>query len=412
VADAKLDGSTRPGAAPEAWFRRLLVAFTMLHAAASLLQPMASYRALQLGMTPAALGLLATAFSVLPLLVAFKVGRMVDRRGGRLFMVGGSLLMVVAAVMLASAGSVAFLLVAVALLGGGLLTTVVAVQGSLARGTDERRYDQRFSILAFSAALGQLLGPAIGGFAAGQGSFDEVTRSLLAGATFAAITLALMALVRPPAAPPRLDHAATSPDPGASRAPHPVRSILRTPGLLSAIVVSTCILVAIDILLAYLPALGVERGWPASLVGALLAVRAAASMATRVALGPLTARFDRLRVLGVAMLISAAGLIAIPLVHPVPAFVLLMIAIGAGLGTGQPLTLAWVASIALPGTRATALSLRLIGNRVGQLVLPAAAGALAVLGGASGVLSIAGVLVAAGLIGLARRRRTESQSPT
>jgi MFS family permease len=166
--------------------------------------------------------------------------------------------------------------------------------------------------------------------------------------------------------------------------------------------------VAIDILLAYLPALGVERGWPASLVGALLAVRAGGSMAMRVALGPLAARFGRIRLLGVAMLVSAAGLIAIPLVHPIPMFVLLMIAIGAGLGTGQPLTLAWVASIAVPGTRATALSLRLIGNRVGQLFLPAAAGALAVLGGASGVLSIAGVLVALGQIGLPRRPRTGS----
>jgi MFS family permease len=410
VADAKLAGVTPPGAAPEAWFRRLLVAFTMMHAAASLLQPMASYRALQLGMAPAALGLLATAFSVLPLLVAFRVGRMVDRRGGRLFMVGGSVVMVLAAVTLAVAGSVALLLAAVALLGLGLLTAVVAVQGSLARGSDERSYDQRFSILSFSAALGQLLGPAIGGFVAGQGSFDEVTRSLLAGAILAAVTLASMVLVRPPVTPPRTDRAPANRDVGAARSPHHIRSILRTPGLLSAIVVSTCILVAIDILLAYLPALGVERGWPASLVGALLAVRAAASMATRVALGPLAARFGRIRLLGVAMLVSAAGLIAVPVVHDIPLFVVLMIAIGAGLGTGQPLTLAWVASIASPGTRATALSLRLIGNRVGQLILPAAAGGLAVLGGAGGVLSIAGVLVAAGLIALPRRPRTGSHA--
>lgn len=399
----------RPWPASEGWFHRLLVAFTMLHAAASLLQPMASYRGLQLGMAPATLGLLATAFSVLPLLVAFRVGRMVDRRGGRAFMVGGTFVMVVGAMMLALAGTVALLLLAVALLGLGLLTAVVAVQGSLARGTDEKSYDQRFSTLAFSAAFGQLLGPAIGGFVAGEGSFEEVARSLLAGAVLAAITLALMTLVRPPLAAPRTNVASVTADAPTSRTPHSLRTIMRTPGLAGAIVVSTCILVAIDILLAYLPALGEERGWSASLVGALLAVRAAASMGVRLALGPLAARFGRTRLLGLAMVASAAGLIAVPLVQPVPLFVVLMIAVGAGLGTGQPLTLAWVASVAPPGTRATALSIRLIGNRIGQLILPAAAGGLAVLGGAGGVLFVSGLLVAAGLVGLPRGLRTERQ---
>src|SRR5690606_31578710 len=55
---------------------------------------------------------------------------------------------------------------------------------------------------------------------------------------------------------------------GGSRPPS-LRSILRTPGLIGAIVVSTSILLAIDLLITYLPALGEERGWPASLVGGL-----------------------------------------------------------------------------------------------------------------------------------------------
>ena len=45
---------------------------------------------------------------------------------------------------------------------------------------------------------------------------------------------------------------------------------MRTPGLAWAIVVSTTVLSATDIIGTYLPALGDERGWSAGLVGGLL----------------------------------------------------------------------------------------------------------------------------------------------
>jgi MFS family permease len=368
-------------------------------------------------MAPSSLGLLATAFSVLPLVVSLRVGRIVDRRGGRPFMVGGTLVMVGAAVALAMAGSVPFLLVAVGLLGLGHMTAVVAAQGTVARGGDERSYDQRFSALGFAAALGQLVGPALGGLAAGQGTPAEVARALLVGAGLAVVAFVVFGLVRPPAprtavaaAPSASAHGAPMPGASPTRPPS-VWAILRTPGLPGAILVSTSVLVAIDILITYLPALGEERGWPASLVGALLALRGAASMAMRFVLGPLAVRFGRDRLLLLAMSVSAAALLAVPVVQPVPAFVVLMIAVGAGLGTGQPLTMAWVATIAPPETRATALSIRLVGNRLAQLVVPAAAGGLAVFGGAGGVLAAAGLLVVAGIGGLPRRRGSGRARP-
>jgi MFS family permease len=73
---------------------------------------------------------------------------------------------------------------------------------------------------------------------------------------------------------------------------------------------------------------------------------------------------------------------------------------GLGLGVGQPLTMSWLASSAPPGLRGRAMSLRLVGNRTGQVVIPTAAGALAAGTGAAGVLcataaGLAGVAVAA-----------------
>jgi hypothetical protein len=59
--------------------------------------------------------------------------------------------------------------------------------------------------------------------------------------------------------------------------------------------------------------------------------------------------------------------------------------------------MAWVATVSAPGTRATALAVRLMGNRVGQVALPVAAGTFAAFAGAAGVIGVTGVIVALSL---------------
>ena len=63
-----------------------------------------------------------------------------------------------------------------------------------------------------------------------------------------------------------------------------------------------------------------------------------------------------------------------------------VVLLGLGLGVGQPLTMAWLATSAPPGLRGRAMSLRLTGNRLGQVLIPSAVGAVAVGVGAAGVL--------------------------
>jgi hypothetical protein len=58
------------------------------------------------------------------------------------------------------------------------------------------------------------------------------------------------------------------------------------------------------------------------------------------------------------------------------------------------MTMSWVATRATVGSRGTAMSLRLLGNRVGQVAIPLAAGGVAAVAGTAGVLATAGVTVA------------------
>jgi hypothetical protein len=92
--------------------------------------------------------------------------------------------------------------------------------------------------------------------------------------------------------------------------------------------------------------------------------------------------------------LAAAGLIAL-VVAPWPtAMAAAGVLVGAGLGLSQPLTMSMVSDLAPTGSRALAMSLRISGNRLGVLVLPASIGLI--FGGAGAV----GVLVAsAGALG-------------
>jgi MFS family permease len=177
------------------------------------------------------------------------------------------------------------------------------------------------------------------------------------------------------------------------------------PGIFPALLVSTTVLSSIDIVVTYLPALGEERGWAVSVVGGLLALRAASSMVVRLILGELAVRLGRQPLLVGSMIVSALALIATPFLGPIPLVGVAMVLAGAGLGIGQPLTMSWVASAAPPQVRATALAVRIMGNGVGRIGLPIVAGTVAAFAGAAGVLGVTGGVVALSLATFAGRRR-------
>jgi MFS family permease len=80
----------------------------------------------------------------------------------------------------------------------------------------------------------------------------------------------------------------------------------------------------------------------------------------------------------------------------------LVLLLGLGLGVGQPLTMSWLAELAPAGQRGRALSLRLTGNRLGQVLIPSTVGLLAAGVGSAGVLWATAAALA--LVGAAARR--------
>jgi MFS family permease len=166
-------------------------------------------------------------------------------------------------------------------------------------------------------------------------------------------------------------------------------------------VVSAAILISTDLMLTYLPAFGLERGIPVEVVGLLLSLRALSSMAARIGMAWLIGRVGRRLVLTGSLVLAAVAIAAITLADEVPILVALVVLMGLGQGIGQPLTMSWVAAKSPPELRGTALALRITGNRLGLVLVPAAVGAVASAAGllavfvwASSMLGAAAVLAA------------------
>ena len=132
-------------------------------------------------------------------------------------------------------------------------------------------------------------------------------------------------------------------------------------------------------------------------------------MISRFFLGRLATWLGRGRLLTSSIALAAVGMALVPVPMPGWLLVLTVVVMGLGLGAGQPLTMSWLAEATPPGLRGRAMSLRLTGNRLGQVLVPSAAGALAVGAGAAGVLWLtAGALA---LVGLTSRTMPGAHPP-
>lgn len=356
-------------------------------------RPTISYRALEIGIAPAWLGALAATYAAAPLLCAPLVGQASDRLGPKKIMVGGTLLMALSGVLLTFVGgTTSALIVSSVLLGMGHLMAVIGQQAAVAGLTAPSKLQSAFGHYTLAGSLGQALGPGLIAVFGANATIPDTGLIFAVAAALMGVSVVLAAVLPvPPSGAGRSD-----------AQPASWREILRIRGLVPAVTITAIVLAAVDITLIYLPVLGAELGISAGTVGLLLSVRAASSMLSRLFLGGLVRALGSDRLLLLSLVIAAVSMALIPLNMPMPALVVLLVFLGLGLGIGQPVTMAWLAAAAPPGSQGRAMSLRISGSRLGQIVLPTAAGAVADGFGASGALW--GIAVALGAGGLVSAR--------
>lgn len=377
------------------WLAWLLICVVCTQTALNLARPLLSYRVIALGGEALAIGLVTAAYALLSLLAAVPLGRLTDRtRRVHWIILVATVLLGGAASLMALSPSVGLVALAGTLLGLGHVAFMVAGQGTIARRSAEEHLDRDFGWFTAATSVGQMLGPLIAGFMLGdaQGAAlrEPTARALLlAGAVALVGLLGVWGMARAGAAQPPV----STSDPGTRVGVWP---LLRRPGVGVGLFVSLALLSSVDLLTAYLPLVAEERGIAPSAAGSLLALRAGASIASRLLLGRLAARFSR-RGLIVNSALGSALCLAVVAAPLGAALWPTALALGVGgflLGIGQPLTMTSVVRAVPRQARGTALALRLWANRMGQVALPAAAGVVASSLGAAGALWFACAVLA------------------
>ncbi len=382
------------------WRRPLGVQAAVLQACWVAIRLMIGYRALDLGAGPVWLGLLAAAYAAPAVFLALPAGRSADRRGATPLVLIGIAGLAGGSVLAAVTGGLGLLTAASVVIGCGQLLVIVGQQSFVAERTAPGRSDGAFGLLTSAVSIGQTVGPPgiawVSTSLAGGGPTPDTTLGLLVAAGLAVATVPVVWSVR------RRGATTSRPDGRPSRASPP--TILRTPGMWRALLVSGVVLTAMDLLYAFLPVWAVEHGVSVGTVGWLLALRAAVTVLSRVGLGRLVRRAGRKVLLGLSLVLAAGGLTALAFVGGAGA-VVVMVALGVGLGLPQPLTMSWVSDTAHPAHRGAALGLRITVNRGLQLTLPVAVGVLAGPFGVGAVFVAAAALVAGmvGVVGTAGR---------
>ncbi len=382
----------------KSWLWALLINVAFAQASIYVMRPMITYRAIENGASSFEIGLIASIYALLPLIVAVPMGRWVGRLGEIPLLVVGSVSFIALGISFAFLNDVIAIAIATAVAGVAHLANVAASQAMVASRSPVELQDHNFGYFSFSTSLGHTFGPIIGGFIAGSsGVLPESSSSAF---VFAAI-LAAVSLI--PFVIYRGLHEVKSKAEREAAGSIKARAVMRRPGIKPAIWTSLAVASTNDVLVVILPLVGTEYGISPVVIGAILSIRSGAAMISRFFLGRSTSRFGSARVMNYSIFISAILLFASVYATSALALGAAMAVIGFLLGMGQPLTMSIVSRKTPIEERAMAISIRLFGNRFGQFLVPIGAGALAAPFGSGAVFAgLAALIASAGVVSISK----------
>ncbi len=352
----------------------------------SIVRVTTSYRAVELGLSVVWLGIITAVYAVLPILVGVQVGRFIDRGHDAETSWIGSMLLVIACVGFAVFPSLIAVLIFTALTGTAHLLLVISQQVVCTRcGSGPGAMERAIGNYMVANAVGQGVGPYIVGLAGGSAHLPPTQMLFTISAVGAVLTMASAFLIRPSGE--RKSRAERG-------KPPPLRDLLFIPGLTTIMMVSVVTVVAQDLIVVYLPLLGAERKMSVDAVGTMLAIRAAASMASRLIFARLHAALGRVPLTIGSTFVSAVAYASLALPMPVPAMYAALAIAGFALSIAITASIAGVLGIATGGAVGTANSLRTMANRVGQFTIPFLASLLAAATGTAGIFVIIGISLA------------------
>ena len=361
-----------------------------------------SLSALSVGATPFQVGLLAALFAAFPLVLAVYAGKSSDRVGVKRPIIGGSIMLALGIATPLVLPGLAGLMVCATLVGLGHIFFHVSIHNLIgAFGSGEAR-TRNFATFSLGQSISAFVGPALAGFAIDGLGFPP-THVMLA---VVALLPAALLLAYPALVPARTRPAHT--ESGGSL------ELLKSAGLRRTLIMSGVTLTGIELFTFYFPVYGRSIGLSASAIGLVMSSYAVAAFLVRMGMPRATRHLGEVGVLTASLFVAGAVYLAVPFVSQAPVLALIAFLLGIGLGCAQPLTIILTYNHAPEGRSGEALGMRLTVNKLTQIAVPLAFGAM---GSAFGLIPVfwanGAFLLAGGFVSLAERRmnRKDKEEP-
>ena len=351
-----------------------------------------SLYALSKGASPLVVGLLMGLYSFLPMCLAIGAGRLSDRIGVRRPMVVGSCGLAAGAALPWLVPGIGVLFLTTALVGVAFMLFQVAAQhatGALGAPADRPR---NFGLLAMGYSISGLIGPLLAGFTIDRASFPAsfATLAVLPLVPLAVLARGALALPEPHVLPGLAVRGS-------------VGELIRHRALRRVFAVNGLLSMAWDLHTFFIPIYGARLQLSASTIGVILAAFAATPFVVRLAMPWIARRFSELQVLTAALFVAAGAYALFPFVASVGPLVSLSFTLGLALGSGQPMVMSLLHTMAPAGRMGEAVGLRMSIINASTFAVPLVFGAVGTSIGIGPVFWLVGGALAGG--GFFARRR-------
>ncbi|KPP91339.1 MAG: Arabinose efflux permease [Rhodobacteraceae bacterium HLUCCA08] len=371
-----------------------------------LANPFFSLYAAELGASTFAIGAMVTLKALLPVFIAMPAGQLIDSLGPMRMLQWGSWFLLAALACMVFADGLLLLALSQVLLGACIVIMASSFQVLVAKGSRDSRNEaiKRYSMWM---SAGGMMGPLIGGAIASTQAIpaDGYRAAFLASTAATAVFMLVLAVVAARYPHPRQDEVEIS-----------ARDVFSLKGVTGSYrsgldlahlrpvqfgLIATFLIMFIQALyMSFLPLYLDQNGFSTMLIAITISLKGLAGMVSRYGLTLLTRRFALEQILMAAGLISALCVVLTPLAVTTPATMLILAAIlGGAVGVNLPVSIMVMVDAVGDGQRGKLMGLRLLSNRVSQILSPLMFGALGGLFGLTAAFLSAGAMLVATVTG-------------
>lgn len=352
--------------------------------------------ALKQGYGPLAVGFLLALFSLTQVFLALPAGRFADRHGLRRPVRLAVAFSFTGACLAAVFPNYQVLCLAALCTGGATGAASISLQRHVGRAArDPTELKQVFSWLSIGPAVSNFFGPVVAGLLIDNaGVWLGGSAADANGYRAAFVFLALL-----PWASWYFIHNTEELPPvqsGAHSKTAPAWHLLREPTMRRLLLVNWLLSSCWDVHTFVVPVLGHERGFSASVIGAILGAFAVAAACVRVLMPLLAAHLREWVVVTSAMLVTAMLFAVYPAMQSPWAMGACSVMLGLALGTVQPMIMSTLHQITPHAQHGQALGLRLMSINFSSVVMPMLFGTAGLVVGVSVVFWTVGIAVGLG----------------